>query len=89
MKKKMKKAVYKFIKCEGITATIAAMVILIVFIKAALIERQDVAIIDWAMFTSIVVALLLNSFSKMFRTLLMNKLEDSVKLTCEIGRAHV
>ncbi len=83
MKKKMKKAVYKFIKCEGITATIAAMVILIVFIKAALIERQDVAIIDWAMFTSIVVALLLNSFSKMFRTLLMNKLEDSVKLTCD------
>ena len=59
------------------------MVILIVFIKAALIEKQDVAIIDWAMFTSIVVALLLNSFSKMFRTLLLNKLEDSVKLTCD------
>ena len=41
MKKKMKKAVYKFIKCEGITATIAAMVILIVFIKAALIESNS------------------------------------------------
>lgn len=81
MKKRAKKIIYNFIKCEGITAIIAAIVILIVFFKKSLVEKQGITIIDWTMFTSIVVALLLTSLSKIVQTLLMNKLEDSIKLT--------
>lgn len=81
MKKRAKKIIYNFIKCEGITATIAAIVILIVFLKQSLVAKQEIAIIDWTMFTSIVIALLLRGLSKIVQELLMNKLEDSVKLT--------
>lgn len=76
MKKGAKKFIYNFIKCEGITATIAGIVILIIFLR-----RSSVTIIDWTMFTTIVVALLLSGLSKIIQAFIMNKLEDSVKLT--------
>lgn len=86
MKEKIRKIVYKFIKYEGITATIAAIVLSAVLIKKNLMDKQQITIIDWTMFTSIVVALLLNSISKLFQKLFMNKLEDSAKLTCDYDK---
>lgn len=81
MKEKIKKIIYEFIRYDGITASIAAMVILVVFFKKSLVDNQQITIIDWTMFTSIVFALVLNSFSKILKKILMNRLEDSAKLT--------
>lgn len=81
MKKKIKKLIYKFIQCDGITAIIAAIVILCVFIKTCLSEGQQIEIIDWTIFTTIIVALLLNGLSGILKKILTNRLEDSTKLT--------
>lgn len=81
MKKIAKKFIYSFIKCEGITAIIAAIVVFVVFSWKSLVEHQQISIIDWTMFSSIVIALILNSISKIFQISLMNRLEDPMKLT--------
>lgn len=81
MKKKIKKVVCKFIKCDGINATIAAIVVLIVFIKSNLVDKQPIVIIDWTIFSTIIAALLLNGLSEILKNILTNLLEDSTKLT--------
>lgn len=83
MKKRIKKIMYNFIKNEGITAIIILIIILFVFIKNNIIDKAEVSLIDWTMLTSIVIALIINNFSKIIKAILMNKLEDSVKLTCD------
>lgn len=81
MKKKIKTGLFHFIKYDGITAAIAAIIVLVViFIKFLKNERQ-IEIMDWTIFTSIVVAMLMKQLADMIRKRLMNKLEDSVKLT--------
>lgn len=80
---KLKKKFYNFVKYEGMTAAIAAMVIVGVFVCQNAVGEQDITVIDWTMFTSIVIALLLNSFSKICQAVLLNRLEDSAKLTSD------
>ncbi len=81
MKRKVKKLIYEFIKRDGITVSIAAMVILCVCIDIALSEKQGITIIDWTIFTTIISALILNSISGVLKKFLMNWLEDFTKLT--------
>lgn len=81
MKRQLKRFLYYFIKCEGITATIAAIIILLVYIKCVLSNNQQVQFVDWTIFSSIIFALILTGFSKIIQNILMNRLEDSIKLT--------
>lgn len=83
MKKKLKKAAYDLIKSGGVNAALALVVVLFIFIRKNVIEKQHVALVDWTMFTSIVAVLILTVASKMLQAFLMNKLEDAVKLTCD------
>ena len=70
MKRKVKKLIYEFIKRDGITVSIAAMVILCVCIDIALSEKQGITIIDWTIFTTIISALILNSISGVLKIII-------------------
>lgn len=81
MKKKVKTGLFHFIKYDGITAVIAATIILVVIFIRLLKNEKIIEIMDWTILTSIIVAMLMKQLSDMIRKRLMNKLEDSVKLT--------
>lgn len=81
MKRGIKRALYKFIKCDGITAVISIIVIIIVWTKEILINKQE--IIDWTIFTSFIVLMVLEKISNSLKALLMNKLEDLAKVEAD------
>lgn len=80
MKRKLKKLLYEFIKNDGITVLIAAIVITCVCINMVLRGKLGITIIDWTIFTTIIVALILNSISSTLKIYLINWLEDFIKL---------
>ena len=77
LKTKLKYLVINYIKYDGITATFAVVVILGIYIS----QRKTENIIDWTIFSSIVVTLALAILSSVVKKILMNHLEDSNKLT--------
>ena len=81
MKRKLKIFIYKYINYEVINAVIAAITILTVCIKSNMNKNQQIQIIDWTIFSSIVFALLMTAISKLIHNILMNRLEDTIKLT--------
>ncbi len=83
MKKKISKRIYSIVKGGGINAFIAAIIILLIFIKTHLIDNNKIELIDWTILTSIVIVLIVETISNAIKTLLMNKLEDSIKLTTD------
>lgn len=81
MKTQIKEKLYKFIKCGGITAIISAIIILCAIIGSRILFKREIEFIDWTIFMSIVVAMLMESLSRLMGGWLQNKLEDDVKLT--------
>lgn len=78
--KKIRKVAYQFIKYDGIPTVIAVAVILVLILLQRS-KKEPIEIVDWTIFSSIVVASILNNFSKRISFFWMNKLEDSSKLT--------
>jgi len=76
----LKKSIYTFINNGGVTVLIAIIVIVIFICRYGV---GDTELIDWTIFTSIVIAMLLDSISRWITKILMNKLEDDIKLTTD------
>lgn len=83
MKKKISKCLYSIVKVGGINALIAAIIILLIFIKTHFIDNNKIELIDWTILTSIVIVLIVETISNAIKTFIMNKLEDSIKLTTD------
>lgn len=82
MKKTMKKRLYNFISSGGMTVVIAVTVILCALV-AACVKGESAHFMDWTIFTSIIVAMLLEIVSGFFSKWLLNLLEDDAKLTTD------
>lgn len=83
MKRKLKRFAYRFVKCEGVTAVIAAVIVACVFTSQKLFGGEQIEIMDWTIFSSMVAAMVVGSLAGGINRILMNKLEDELKLTTD------
>ena len=87
MKQQLRKQLYRFIQNGGLTVIFSGFILLILAIFLLLIKDRSIEnLIDLTIFSSIVVAMVLNSFSGVCGKWLMNRLEDTVKLTRDYER---
>lgn len=81
MLKKFKKKLYNFIKNDGITAILALVIIVTLYIKITIVDKQNINFINYTMLSSIIFTAILGVCANTIKKKLMNKLEDSIKLT--------
>lgn len=80
MKRKLKKVVYNFIRNDGLRAILALIALLLVLISLTKTDER-INLIDWTIFSSIIIAMTLTSISKTLRHKIMAYFEDGAKLT--------
>lgn len=84
MKQLVRKKVYRFIKNDGLTVVWSGLILLFLLTFIYNHENKDLAsVIDITIFSSIIVAMLLNALSKLCGKWVLRRLEDKVKLTSE------
>ncbi len=84
MKPETRKKLYRFIKNDGITVILAGIILVLLLMFLCLRKKWDVAtVIDFTIFSGIIVAMILSSLSRVFSRWLLNRLEDKVKLTAD------
>ena len=79
---KFKNFTYHFIKAKGLSA-VTALLVIIIYIS---ITQNTEKLFDLSFFTSLFFALVLEGFAHHLGTVLMNRLEDSAKLTTDYGQ---
>lgn len=87
MKQQLRKDLYRFLQNGGLTVVFSGMILcmLIVFLLITGNRNMD-SLMDITIFSSIVVAMVLNSLSGLCSKWLLNWLEDDIKLTTEYDR---
>lgn len=84
MKQRFRKALYRFLKSGGLTVIFSGIILTILVTFLLLGGKQNIdSLIDVTIFSSIVVAMVLNSLSGLGSKWIINRLEDHVKLTTE------
>ncbi len=83
MKKKFKSACYRFINADGITVVIAAIIIFCGICLGIQQGKESPEIVDWTIFGAIIIAMLLETGTKLIREPVLNYFEDDVKLTTD------
>lgn len=76
----MKKIAASFIKSNGIEFLICFIVLLCAFIYYEINGAEGSPFVDWTIFTSVIIVVMLSGISKFFSSLLMGYFEDSYKL---------
>lgn len=80
MKDRIKKAIYWFVKNNGMTAVVSVIVIISITVCFRSNHVQNVDVFDFTIFFSILVTMILEVLAVFLSKLFMNLLEDSVKL---------
>lgn len=84
MKRRWKKRIYQFVKNDGLTVVFSGVILLMLVAFLLLIRNGNMgSLIDVTIFSTIVVAMCLNSISEICGKWLLNRLEDDVKLNCD------
>lgn len=80
MKDRIKKAIYWFVKNNGMTAAVSVIAIISVLVCFRINHVKNVDVFDFTIFFSILVTMILEVLAVFLSKLFMNLLEDSVKL---------
>lgn len=80
MNNNMKIKLYSFIKHNGLIMIVSGTILFVVSIKASILGNVKPELIDWTIFFSIVATILLEWCTGILKNILLNRLEDQVKL---------
>lgn len=84
MKQRFRKSLYRFLKSDGLTVIFSGIILFLLIVFVLLSGKRNIdSLIDVTIFSSIVVAMILNSLSGLGSRWLINWLEDDAKLTTE------
>lgn len=87
MRESVRKIIYRFIKNDGLTVVLSGFILAILVVCFFLNQNKEItSIIDLTIFSSIIVAMTLNSLAKVCEKWVLNRLEDKVKLTSEYDK---
>lgn len=82
-KKKFKRIIYDCIKHDGLLIFVAIIIMILFYIKNTIINKQETTLFDYTLCTSLILTMLLSSIANFIKKILLNKLEDSAKLTTD------